>query len=67
MFSMSGKFFSEKEILNSYSMILFSFPLDGCVDEVVSNQTNHQRCKYIYFLQYRTLTVSHFINGEGVY
>ena len=46
-------------------MILFSFPLDGCVDEVIDNRTNYQGYKYVYFLQYHTLTVIHFMNGEG--
>ena len=47
-------------------MILFSFPLGGCVDKVVENQTNYQGHKYVYFLQYHTLAVIHFMSGEGV-
>ena len=47
-------------------MILFPFPEGGCVDEVVDNGTNYRRYKYVYLLQYHTLTVIHFINGEGV-
>ena len=39
-------------------MILFSFPLGVCVDEVVEIRTNYQGYKYVYFLEYHTLTVS---------
>ena len=35
-FSTSGSFFSEKEFLNLYTMILVSFPSGGCVDEAVN-------------------------------
>lgn len=41
-FSISGKFFSEKEILNLYTMILLSFCLSGCVDEVNVNRRDYQ-------------------------
>ena len=44
-------------------MILFSFSLGGCVDEVVDIRTNYQGYKYGYFLQYHTLTVIYVING----
>ena len=64
-FSVSGSFFSEKEFLNLYAMTLFSFPLGGCVDEVVDDRTNYQGHKYVYFIQYRTLTFIHFVKGEG--
>ena len=64
--SISGSFFSEKELLKLYTMILFSFPLVGCFDEVVNNRTNYQGYKYVYFFQYHTLTVIHFMDGEGV-
>ena len=40
-FSISGGFFSEKGFLNFYSMLLFSFPLGECVDEVIDNGTNY--------------------------
>ena len=53
------------KILNLYAMTLFSFPLGGCVDEVVDDRTNYQGYKYVYFIQYRTLTFIHFVNGEG--
>ena len=33
MFSISLTFFSENEFLNLYTMIIFSFPLGGSVDE----------------------------------
>ena len=56
-FSISGRFFSEKEFFNLFTMILVSFPTDGYVDEVVDNQTNYQ---------YHTLTFIHFMNREGV-
>ena len=48
-----------------YTMILFSFPLGGCADDVVDNLANYQGYKYVYFLQYHTLTVIHFMNSEG--
>ena len=64
-FSISGSFFSKKEFLNLYTMILFSFPLGGCADYVVDNLANYQGYKYVYFLQYHTLTVIHFRNSEG--
>ena len=66
-FSISGSFFPEKESLNLYTMMLFSFPVGGCVGKVVDNRTNYQGNKYKYFLQYRTLTVIHFMNDEGVF
>ena len=59
-FSISGSFFPEKEVLNLYTMILFSFPLGRCVDEIVDSRTNYQRYKYVYFFQCHTLTVIHF-------
>ena len=40
--SITGTFFSEIESLNLYTMILFTFPLGGCVDEAVDNWTNYQ-------------------------
>ena len=46
-------------------MILFSFRLGGYVDEVVGNRTNYQGYKYVYFLQFHTLTIIHFMNGKG--
>ena len=39
---MSGSFFSEKKILNLYTMMIFSFTLGGCVDEIVNNQTSYE-------------------------
>ena len=65
-FSISESFFSEKKIWNLYTMIHFSVLLGGCVDEVVYNRTNYQGYKYVYFLQYHTLTVIRFMYGEGV-
>ena len=44
--------------------MLFSFPLGGCVDKAVDNRTGYQGYKYVYFLQYHTSTVIHFINGK---
>ena len=64
-FSISGSFFSEGKYLNLYTMILFSFPSGEYVDEVGDNGTHYQGYKYIYFIQYHTLTVNHFKNGEG--
>ena len=64
-FSISGSFFPEKEFLNLCTMILFSFSFGGCANDVVDNRINYQGYKYVYFLQYQTLTVIHFMNGEG--
>ena len=66
-FSISGSSCSEKEFLNLYTMILFSFPICGCFDENVDNRINYEGYKYVCFLQYHTLTVIHFTNGEGVF
>ena len=66
MFSVSESFFSEKQLLNLYTMILFSFPLGRWAVEVVDNRTNYERYKYVFFLQYHTMTVIHFMNGKGV-
>ena len=63
-FPLGGSFFSEKEFLNLYTIIHFSFPLIGCVNDVVKNPTNYQEYKYLNFLQYHTLTVIHFMNIE---
>ena len=57
-FSMSGILFRK-----NFTMILFTFPLGGCVDEFVDIRTNYQGYKYGYFLQYHTLTVIYVING----
>ena len=38
-------------------IILISFPLDGCVDDVVNIQTNYQ---------FTSVIVIHFMNGAGV-
>ena len=45
--------------------MLFPFPKGECVDEVVDNWTNYEGYKFVYFLQYHTLAVIHFMNGEG--
>ena len=57
--------FSGKEFLNLYVIIFVSFRFGGFVHEVVDNWTNYQGYNYVYFLQYHTLTVIHFMNGEG--
>ena len=41
-FSISGCFSSEKQFLNLYTMIVFSFPLGACVDDVVNNLANYK-------------------------
>ena len=38
-------------------MILVYFPLDGCVDDVVNNQTNHW---------FTSIIVEHFMNNARV-
>ena len=65
-FSPGESFFSEKEFLNLYTMILNSSLLDGCVNEVVDNQTSFQGYKCFCFLQCHALTVIHFVIGEVV-
>ena len=47
-FSLSGSFFSEKEILNLNTIILVSFCLGWCVDEVTLNRTDYQGYKYMF-------------------
>ena len=66
-FSKTGSFFLEKEFLNLYTMILVSCSPDGCVNKAVGNRTSYQGYKYVYFLQYHTLTVIGFMHGKGVY
>ena len=69
-FSISGffNFFSEKtKLLDYYTIILVSFPLGRCVDEVVDSRENYQRYRCdIHFLWCRTLAVIHSVNGAGV-
>ena len=55
-YSISGSFFSEKEFLNLYTMILVPFPSGGCIDEAVDNRENYQGYKYVYFLWYHTFS-----------
>ena len=49
-FSISGSFFSEKEFLISYTMILSSLLSGGCVDRIVDNRTNYQWYEYVYWI-----------------
>ena len=66
-FKISGSFFSQKAFWNQVTIILVSFPSGGCVEEVVSNQTNYHWCKDdVYFLQYNKWAVIDFINHEGL-
>ena len=47
-------------------MILLSFPLGGCVDEVVDSQVDYQGYIYdLHFLQGHTFAVIHPVNDEG--
>ena len=62
--SISENLFSENTFLVLYTTILVSFPLGGCVDEVVVNETNDQRYTYVHLLYCHLLTVLHFMNGE---
>ena len=50
--------------MNLYTMILLSFLLVTCVDEVVENRTNCQVHSYVYFFQYLTFTIIYFMNGD---
>ena len=48
-------------------MILVSFPLGGCVDEVVNSQANYQGYRYgVHLLWCYTFTVILSVNGQGV-
>ena len=48
-------------------MILVSFPLGRCVDEVVKSQANYQGSRYeVNFLRCHAFAVIHYVNGEGV-
>ena len=53
----------ESQVVNLHLYYGF-FLLGGCVDEVVDNWTYYQWYKCVYFLQYHTLTVIYFMNGE---
>ena len=65
-FSISGSFFSQKAILNQYTVIIDSFPSGGCV-EVVGNGTIYYGSKDdVNFVKYHTLAAIHFINHEGL-
>ena len=66
-FLISGSFFTEKEFLNLYRIMLISFPSGEFVDELVDNQKDYQGYNYLYFLRYHTSTVINFVNGEGLY
>ena len=63
-FWISRSFFSEK-ILDSNTIILFSFPLDGCVDEVIDRRADFQEYRYFHFLEWHAFAGIHFMNGEG--
>ena len=66
-FSLSGSFFPEKEFVNLHIIVLVSFPLGEFVDEVVNNRANYQGYENeVHFLQYHTLTVMYFMNGEEI-
>ena len=67
-FLINESFFSEKQLSDNYNIILVSFPLGGCVNEVVDNQANYQEYRYyVHFLRCHTFAVIHSVNGEGVY
>ena len=59
--------FQKKKLSDYITVILVSFPLGGCVDEIVDIQANYQgyRCD-VHFLRCRTFAVIHFVNGKGV-
>ena len=50
--------FSDKENFEIYMlMILVYFPSDGCVDDVINNQRNHQ---------FTSIILEHFMNSTRV-
>ena len=58
--------FQEKKLSDYHTIILVSFPLGWCVDEVVDSQANYQGYKYDdHFLWCHTFAVKHYVNGEG--
>ena len=52
--------------MNSFTMILVSYPSCDCVDEVADNWTSYQGYKYVYFRRYHILSVNNFMNGKVV-
>ena len=46
---------------------MVSFPLGGCVNEVVNSQANYQGYRYdVHFLCCHTFAVMHSVNDGGV-
>ena len=49
------------------TIILASFPLGGCVNEVVDSREHYQGYRYdVQFLQCHTFAIKHSVNGEVV-
>ena len=59
--------FQEKLLSDYYTIIMVSFPLGGCVNEVVNSQVNYQGYRYdVHFLCCHTFAVMHSVNDGGV-
>ena len=58
----------EIQFLNSYPIVLVSFPSGGCVGNLVDNRRNYQEYEYEFHLLHchTIFTVPHFIDGERV-
>ena len=68
-FLVSGSFFSEKEVLNLYTILLVSLSFRWMCwsDQGVNYEANYQGYEYdVYFFQCHTSTVIHSMNVEGV-
>ena len=59
--------FQKKHLSDYYTIIVVSFPLDECVDEVADSQPNYQLYRYdVHFLWCHTFAVIHSTNVEKV-
>ena len=56
--------FQKKQLSDYFTIILLSFPLGGCVDEVVNSQANYQGYKHFHGCY--TFAFIYSVNGEGV-
>ena len=66
-FLISGNLFSEKNRLDYYTILLLSFPLDECVDEVVYSEANCRWYRYdAHFLRWNTFAIIHSVDAEEV-
>ena len=63
----SCSFFSEKTTSDYHAMIMVSYPLGTCEDEVTDSHASYQGNRYnVHFLWCHTFTLIHSVNGEEV-